>query len=1501
MRKFLLLVFCFFYFSVFSQTLNNSLTACYAFQQSAFEPINNLSGAVSNATLTADRFGYLQSAYALSGSATSYIQLPNNPLIQPANDITFSAWVKPAGNNPAQIVFTRNTATLNIEAYQLAIVSTTAGSVFRAGKANASNYDIATGTQTITANTWYHVAFTMDNTNIKLFVNGALQASTSVTFSGYDYQPGSSVFLGGSNDPLLNQPFDGTIDNVKFYNRALTNSEITQLFNVDPSCGLQLAPQCNEKYYAFDMITKGVWGCSWGIPIITSLTTLVTPSACVGLAVGPSLGFPAPNPTFWAESDGTYWYHNGYYFVDTGHSSQNNTGVGGSENFLYDIGGTNSIVTYSYSGTGNAGLLTGIASNPIGPFDVIGDDLDNLYVMRTQSPQSLNIYNSQGVPTCSYSLNGIPDYCCGVGFAMKQNTVVLHDINTYYVGLLSGSTINFTAVPFPLINISDFACCRVSTAFPSTISASPAATISCIIPTITLTANALLTQITYSWSGPGIISSIYNQTIQVNQPGQYSCLLTSCVGGTSFCTFNIVAGPFPTTPSISVTNSISCSSPSAQLSVFPNISTYSVQWSGYGFSGPVNSFAANVISGGIYTVALTNTLTTCVGIATINVLSTLQLITNSINICSGNTTILYGTGLESYSWSPGNFSGSQYNVSPSVTTVYTLTGWDAQGCLLYGMSPVFVTPTPSISFGVINPSLCVGNSISLNVTGASSFSWNPSGLSGASVSVSPDESTTYTVTGINGACTTLSTTLVIVDQGPALSPISDLFSICEGSTNTLTAANAVSYTWQPGSQNISMVTVSPSVTTIYTVSGTNSVGCIASSSINVIVNYNPTITISPLTSSVCLGSAKTLTANGGTNYSWGFNNMSVSPNATTIYSVVGYNVNCPGTGTAQVIVLQAPSLAASVSNSAICIGGANTVAVNGNAQTYTWMPSSQTVTSIIVTPSITTNYTVTGSSVLGCTTSVVVPVIVDTPSIITGPNGIGICPSGTLLIFASGATTYTWNPGFMIGSTTVVSPTITSTYTVLGRSVNGCTSTATRLVYVFPNANITVSASSQTLCSGSSATLSVTGASQYTWYPAGSFQNSFAVSPATNTDYTVTGINFDGCTDTKSISLTVNPMPLLTVSGSTNVICSGAAVSLSVTGANSYTWNPGGLPGSTVSVSPLISTTYTVNGSMANCIGSQLINISVNPNPVISVPNATLCIGTSTMLIANGANSYTWQPVNLSGQSINVAPNTTTEYTISGTNNFGCSSTTTASVVVNVTPTLTATASPTTICAGASVNLNAGGASTYSWSPGSLNTGSITVSPSASTIYSLVGSSSAGCKDTKTISVSVNANPVISVQGIKEIICSGTTITLIANGAATYTWNSVLISPSFTDAPLIATVYTITGNSLTGCVSSYTVMQQVSECIGIIETETHKENLVIYPNPTNGEFHVSLVGALQAGVSIEVYNSLGQLLLNQKSETSDSVIDLTNYANGTYLLLIHEKGKEPRRALIVKQ
>lgn len=191
----------------------------------------------------------------------------------------------------------------------------------------------------------------------------------------------------------------------------------------------------------------------------------------------------------------------------------------------------------------------------------------------------------------------------------------------------------------------------------------------------------------------------------------------------------------------------------------------------------------------------------------------------------------------------------------------------------------------------------------------------------------------------------------------------------------------------------------------------------------------------------------------------------------------------------------------------------------------------------------------------------------------------------------------------------VVSPTIATSYTVSGESASGCTASLVQAVSVSAVPTVSISNPNPAICSGQSATLTATGATSYTW-STNATSSSIVVSPLSNTVYSVTGKNAAGCTAIASATVTVKASPVLAVSSSNTLICIGQSATLSATGASSYTWSTAG-SGSSITVFPAITTTYTVSGTGANGCSSQL---SYTQQVSLCTSIETIS-GTSTILV----------------------------------------------------------------------------------------------------------------------------------------------------------------------------------------------------------------------------------------------------------------------------------------------
>jgi hypothetical protein len=380
-------------------------------------------------------------------------------------------------------------------------------------------------------------------------------------------------------------------------------------------------------------------------------------------------------------------------------------------------------------------------------------------------------------------------------------------------------------------------------------------------------------------------------------------------------------------------------------------------------------------------------------------------------------------------------------------------------------------------------------------------------------------------------------------------------------------------------------------------------------------------------------------------------------------------------------------------------------------------------------------------------------IIVGTPTVSIPVQSKTVCAGSAVSFTASGATTYSWTSGGGTGTVATYTPASLTVYTVTG-TTSGCSGVRTATAYVNALPTVTV-AGATAICAGGSAILTGSGASTYTWNT-GPTTTTISVSPTITTTYSVVGTGTNGCTNTATKTLTVNPSPTISTASSSSVICLGSNASLIGSGASTYTWMPGSLTGATVSATPTINTTYTVIGTSAGgCTNIAVRSISVNPLPTISTSasQSVICAGQTTTLTGSGGSTYIWNPGSISGSPIAVTPASSITYTCIGTGTNGCSNTAVRSVTVNPLPTITATTPSSLICGPpyqGTATINASGASTYTWLPGSSTGNSIAVTPSITTTYTVIGTSTTNCTNSNMITITVSA-----CTGINEVVNAG--------------------------------------------------------------------------------------------------------------------------------------------------
>jgi len=210
-------------------------------------------------------------------------------------------------------------------------------------------------------------------------------------------------------------------------------------------------------------------------------------------------------------------------------------------------------------------------------------------------------------------------------------------------------------------------------------------------------------------------------------------------------------------------------------------------------------------------------------------------------------------------------------------------------------------------------------------------------------------------------------------------------------------------------------------------------------------------------------------------------------------------------------------------------------------------------------------------------------------------NSGAICAGQSFTINPTGANTYT-----IQGGSAVVSPSINTTYTVIGTNTAGCVSQAFATSSLIVNASPIITVNNGTICAGQSFTINPTGANTYTIQG-----GSAVVSPSINTTYTVIGTNTAGCVSQAfaTSSLIVNASPIITVNNGT--ICVGQNFTINPNGANTYT-----IQGGNAVVSPPSNSSYTVIGkSTAGCVSQGFATSSLTVNLCVGITNQNMGLG----------------------------------------------------------------------------------------------------------------------------------------------------------------------------------------------------------------------------------------------------------------------------------------------------
>ena len=471
-----------------------------------------------------------------------------------------------------------------------------------------------------------------------------------------------------------------------------------------------------------------------------------------------------------------------------------------------------------------------------------------------------------------------------------------------------------------------------------------------------------------------------------------------------------------------------------------------------------------------------------------------------------------------------------------------------------------------------------------------------------------------------------------------------------------------------------------------------------------------------------------------------------------------------------------------------------TPALLGADYTYTWTGGPNSATNTVSQGLAGTYvYTLSSRDSLNCLTSNTIGVdFIQNP--VLSVSNVSICPLTVGTLTALGASSYTWASTSLslTGVTFTASPLVNTQYTLVGSAL-GCTSVAYPFIILKPLPN-PIFTSNSPVCNGQNLLLHGAGGVAFDFTGPLSFTSSSAnpvISPAAPSNsgaYQVTVTAANSCTASTTATLTVNPTPTLSATGSTVCVLQTISLTANSFPGSNFVWQG---PQSFVSLqqNPTISGalvpnsgTYSVKvTSPVGCTNTAMVDVTVTamPSPSIS-SNSPRCFGENLNISGSGGVLYNWSGPNFFNNNaqnpfINAAT-TLASGMYSLTVNVGpCVATTSKSLTVYPLPVPIA-GNNGPLCENKILKLSAGGTGlAYVWN-GPLGFTSYTQNPlpidsvklNRSGTYTLTVTDTHGCKNYTTTSVTIMNNPKVSASG--ATVCLNSPAILTASGAATYYW-----------------------------------------------------------------------------------------------------------------------------------
>ncbi len=729
-----------------------------------------------------------------------------------------------------------------------------------------------------------------------------------------------------------------------------------------------------------------------------------------------------------------------------------------------------------------------------------------------------------------------------------------------------------------------------------TVTISDPSVITCLAPSTSMTATG---GGTYSWSGGSAATSATNT---FTSAGNYTVTVTDAVNGCTTISSKAVTSNL-TTPTITISDPVvlTCSTTGTSMTATGG---GSYLWSG---GSAITSATNTFTSAGNYSVTVTDAVNGCASISSKAVTSnttppTVTITTPAVLTCATTSVSMTASGGGTYLWSSGSATTAATNTFTSAGN-YTVTVTDAvNGCTSVS-SKAITSNTTAPTVTITDPAVltCITLSASMTASGGGTYAWSGgSAASSATNTFTSAGNYTVTVTDAVNGCTASSSKIVTSNTTlPTPSAGGDV-AICNGANAILTASGGGTYQWTSGN-NTNPITVSPTTTTNYVVTATNTAnGCTAIDDVTVTVNNNPVVTISVPNTTICKNQNTTLTANGGTSWSWSnggsSSTISVSPAVNSSYQVTATDNNgCKATDD---ISLTISVVNASATSTAVCLGQQATITASGGT-TFKWS-TSETSAQISVNPNTTTTYDVIVGNSIGCSDTATSTVTVNSLPVLDLGNDLTIC-SGSSITLSAVANNWQYHWGnSQTGQSITVSPNNTTTYVLNVTDANSCTA-SDNIVVIVNQTPVAYAGPDQSICDGDSAILNASGGVSYLWNNPIDLSSIVISNPIANpvqtSTYTVT-VSANGCPSVDEVVIHVFPIPVADA-GIDQSICFGKYAQLSAVGGTNYHWS-NAINSDAITVNPTINTTYSVTVSANGCSSTDEVIVTVISLPVVS-------------------------------------------------------------------------------------------------------------------------------------------------------------------------------------------------------------------------------------------------------------------------------------------------------------